>query len=180
MSPDAAYYRAWRRENPEYMERERERSRSRSRSPEQRRAERERAKERAAKKQAEAESQAAATARWDAKNPEWRREWHRKDYQRHREERIAKASLRKQQDRAMARVRQAERCVAQVLRRDDRTVVYDPLYEDAVSVALISLIQAPQSWKAERKEERALQDVKDFVRGERRWRWYAQELPDER
>lgn len=178
--PDAAYYRAWREAHPEYQERERERSRKRKRTPEQRRAERERAKHKAQVEENIRESKRAYAERVRAANradpvklaklQAATRAWNRRHYE--------QTLYNKRIERARKLVRWAEEIVDQVLSRDDRTDVYDPLYEDALSCAIISLVEAPKKQRRANKEARALQDVKDFVRGERRWRWHAQELPD--
>jgi hypothetical protein len=185
---DAAYYRAWRRRNPEYVERERERSRSRSRTPEQRRAERERARLRAQRKR---------------KKDAYDREWMRKkrasmsEHERSVEKAMKRFRMRlllhtrawrgekreqshqSRERRARRWLAEAHRIVGDIIKPDARALYHDPLYEDALGECLLLLLQHSRAHKAKR-EEVVLEAVREYVREERRHRWYAaHEIKDE-
>lgn len=170
---DPNYWRKYRAAHPEYRERERERLQGRERTPEQRRLERERAGERAKAVARAAEKLRERQRRWSAKNREWWREHHRLYYERHREERIRDATERNVLVRAKKRLEQARAIALRVLSPDHRDWLHDPLFEDALGVAVVALIEAPVSQRTEKKEQAALEAVKAFVREERRHRWYA-------
>lgn len=186
--PDAAYYRAWRESHPEYMERERARSRSRQRSPEQRRAERERAKARKKRKDREK----AYDREWMRKKRAQRTEHERrventvKRYKaavsRHIEvwrgnQREQKSQMREL--RARKWFLEAGDILQDIIKRDDRTDVYDPLYEDAYGECIALLMHHRHTHKDKRRRI-VSEAVREYVRNERRWRWHAQALPDER
>ena len=170
--PDAAYYREWRRQHPEYVERERERSRSRSRAPEQRRAERERAK---AKAQAKADHRESARKHY-RRNAETERvkarERMRLAYKGVTAEKLAYNRHRKAQARAERLLSHAREATGRVIRPDARTELHDPLHEDAVSIACVVLVEKKNRPVHERLA-RAEEAVRAFVKQERLYRWYA-------
>lgn len=184
---DAAYYRAWRRQHPEYRERERERSRSRSRTPEQRRAERERAKAR--KKRLERERAQSreymrrkrAAMSEHEKNVEKIVKRHKMRVLNHIRSWRGETSSQtlKQRDlRAMKWMLEAESIVSRLMSRDNRTEVYDPLYEDAVSECLVMLMRHRKT-KKEHRDRIVTDHIREYIRSERMYRWPLRELPPE-
>jgi hypothetical protein len=72
---------------------------------------------------------------------------------------------------------EAESILDEIIKRDDRTEVYDPLYEDAYGECVALLMYHKRTHK-DRRRRIVSAAIREYVRSERRWRWYAQELPD--
>lgn len=173
---DPEYWKKWRAAHPEYRERERLRLRARERTPEQRREERQRARPVVV----DHSKKVAYTRQWRKDHREaflaQQRRGNQRAYERHAERlRLQKSESTK---RAVARryQRLAERAV-DFIRPDTRDAYHDPLYEDAIATALLSLwenrnrrnhVYSEEDWVADARKA-AMAAVMD----ERRHRWYG-------
>lgn len=180
---DPDYWKKWRAEHPEYREQERVRSRARKRkrTPEQRRAERERARLRAQR-----------TKREKAYDREWMRKKRaeRTSYEVGVENALKRyrmnvsshikawrgekreQALKSRDLRAMRWMKEAHRIVGSIIKRDERTKVYDPLYEDALGECLTLLVYN-RKVATERRERIVTEAVRAYVKRERSIRWWA-------
>lgn len=140
---DPDYWRRWRAEHPDYVQRERERKR------------RQRAEGRRGDRSAEYRARRA----------------------KERAARAAQAALDAEASEHPTLT--AARVVAEsVVRPDRRSVVVDPLYEDAVAVAAETLWRFRYRSRAVR-EAAAIRHVTEYVRSERRWRLAVAPLLDD-
>lgn len=163
---DPDYWKKWRAAHPEYLERERQRKRKRR--PEQRQAERDRARVRTKAKAKTAartrERNRESSRRWIERNRKKSQEAWRARYKSGTKARVdwnAKRQYRKTQQLAQVHLDRAHEIASEYVRRDNRSELYDDLYEEAVAIAVLSIWE----WKnmPEHREKMAHQRVKKFV-----------------
>jgi len=175
---DPDYWKKWRAAHPEYRERERQRARARERTPEQRRAERERARSRVQPEPSDVYERVIKP--WRVKNRALFLAQQRRANRRLMEcDPERKRTYNRAADKR-ARQRRYEglaRRAVDFISPDGRTFYHDPLYEDAVATALLSLWE--NRWRRNRHYSvddwvaDARRAAMDYVRTERRHRWYG-------